>query len=281
MSVTFLARRAAPGWRRPLRLAPPRLSSLRSLFLPLILLLAWQGLASLGVFPAYVLPAPAAVYGELADLAARGELLEHVAVTFWRVAVGFLAGGLAGTLLGALTGYSRTARAYLDPTLQALKAVPSLAWVPLFILWFGIFETSKITLIAVGVFFPVYLNLMSGIQGTDRKLVEVARVNNLSRLDLVRRILIPATLPSYMTGLRSGLALGWMFVIAAELMGASQGLGFLMVDGQMTGRPAIIIGALLLFALAGKLSDAAVAAVGRSLTAWEDGFAANEERRDA
>lgn len=281
MSVTFLARRAAPGWRRPLRLAPPRLSSLRSLFLPLILLLAWQGLASLGVFPAYVLPAPAAVYGELADLAARGELLEHVAVTFWRVAVGFLAGGLAATLLGALTGYSRTARAYLDPTLQALKAVPSLAWVPLFILWFGIFETSKITLIAVGVFFPVYLNLMSGIQGTDRKLVEVARVNNLSRLDLVRRILIPATLPSYMTGLRSGLALGWMFVIAAELMGASQGLGFLMVDGQMTGRPAIIIGALLLFALAGKLSDAAVAAVGRSLTAWEDGFAANEERRDA
>lgn len=281
MSVTFLARRAAPGWRSPLRLAPPRLSSLRSLFLPLILLLAWQGLASLGVFPAYVLPAPATVYGELADLAARGELLEHVAVTFWRVAVGFLAGGLAATLLGALTGYSRTARAYLDPTLQALKAVPSLAWVPLFILWFGIFETSKITLIAVGVFFPVYLNLMSGIQGTDRKLVEVARVNNLSRLDLVRRILIPATLPSYMTGLRSGLALGWMFVIAAELMGASQGLGFLMVDGQMTGRPAIIIGALLLFALAGKLSDAAVAAVGRSLTAWEDGFAANEERRDA
>ena len=273
---------AALDASRPLRrLGSPRLPLLRALLLPLGLLLAWQGLSSAGFFPEYLLPAPAAVYGELAALAVKGELTAHIAITFWRVALGFVAGALAATLLGALTGYSRTARDYLDPTLQALKAVPSLAWVPLFILWFGIFETSKIALIAVGVFFPVYLNLMSGIQGTDRKLVEVARVNNLSRLDLIRRILIPATLPSYLTGLRSGLALGWMFVIAAELMGASQGLGFLMVDGQMTGRPAIIIGALLLFAVGGKLTDALIAAAGRSLTAWQDGFASSQERANA
>ena len=103
--------------------------------------------------------------------------------------------------------------------MQALKAVPSLAWVPLFILWFGIFEVSKVVLIAVGVFFPVYLNLVSGIRSTDRKLVEVGQVNGLGRIDMVRRILAPAALPSYITGLRAGLALGWMFVIAAELMG--------------------------------------------------------------
>lgn len=286
MTAVFLSGRAAPGARRPLRLVPgrltlPGLASLRALLLPAVLLLAWQALTSAGAFPAYLLPAPASVYREVAQLAASGELLEHIAITFWRVLVGFAVGSLAATLLGALTGYSRTAREFLDPTLQALKAVPSLAWVPLFILWFGIFETSKIALIAVGVFFPVYLNLMSGIQETDRKLVEVARVNSLSRLDLVRRILIPATLPSYLTGLRSGLALGWMFVIAAELMGASQGLGFLMVDGQMTGRPAIIIGALLLFAVAGKLTDALISAAGRSLTAWQDGFAASEEKSNA
>ncbi len=283
MTVTSLSQReAALHAPRPFgRLVAPHLSGLRAFLLPLGLLLAWQGLSSAGLFPDYLLPAPAAVYGELATLAAKGELVAHIAITFWRVALGFATGALAATLLGALTGYSRTARDYLDPTLQALKAVPSLAWVPLFILWFGIFETSKIALIAVGVFFPVYLNLMSGIQSTDRKLVEVAQVNNLSRIELIRRILIPATLPSYLTGLRSGLALGWMFVIAAELMGASQGLGFLMVDGQMTGRPAIIIGALLLFAVAGKLSDALIAAVGRSLTAWQDGFASSQERANA
>jgi sulfonate transport system permease protein len=106
-----------------------------------------------------------------------------------------------------------------DVRTQALKAVPSLAWVPLFILWFGIFEVSKVVLIAVGVFFPVYLNLVSGIRSTDRKLVEVGQINGLGRIDMVRRILAPAALPSYITGLRAGLALGWMFVIAAELMG--------------------------------------------------------------
>jgi sulfonate transport system permease protein len=150
--------------------------------------------------------------------------------------------------------------------------------VPLFILWFGIFEASKITLIAVGVFFPVYLNLMAGIQGVDRKLVEVGRVNNLSTLDLVRRILVPATLPSYFTGLRAGLALGWMFVIAAELMGASRGLGFLMIDGEMTGRPSIIVGSLILFAIAGKITDAMIVALGRHVLSWQDDLAFLQER---
>ncbi|WP_366556281.1 ABC transporter permease [Aquibaculum sediminis] len=281
MSVITLERRAdlPPGvqGRATPRVPLPRLARLRAFALPAVLLLLWQSLTSAGVFPDYLLPAPAAVANELLALAAGGVLAEHIAITVWRVAVGFAAGALAATLLGALTGYSSNARAYLDPTLQALKAVPSLAWVPLFILWFGIFEASKITLIGVGVFFPVYLNLMSGIQSTDRKLVEVARVNGLGRFDLIRRILIPATLPSYLTGLRSGLALGWMFVIAAELMGASQGLGFLMIDGQMTGRPAIIIGALLLFAVAGKLSDALIAATAKRLTAWQDGYGASQE----
>lgn len=285
MTVTFVQRRAAapPGLagKAALRAALPRFTALKGLALPVALLALWQLFSSLGLFAEHLMPSPGAVLAELSDLAARGELAEHIAITVWRVALGFGVGALAATLLGALTGYSRTARQYLDPTLQALKAVPSLAWVPLFILWFGIFETSKIALIAVGVFFPVYLNLMSGIQETDRKLVEVARVNGLSRLDLVRRILIPATLPSYLTGLRSGLALGWMFVIAAELMGASQGLGFLMVDGQMTGRPAIIIGALLLFAVAGKLSDALIAAAARRLTAWQDGYGASQEKANA
>lgn len=240
--------------------------------LPFSIFAFWQIGSESDLFAAHLVPSPFAVWEELVYLHERGTLVEHIAVTFWRVLIGFGTGVLAATVLGALTGASRTAQAILDPTLQALKAVPSLAWVPLFILWFGIFEVSKITLIAVGVFFPVYLNLSEGIKDVDRKLVEVGRIYTLSKKDLVLRILIPATLPSYFVGLRAGLALGWMFVIAAELMGASQGLGFLMLDGQMTGRPAIIIGALILFAIAGKLSDIALVLGSRPLLSWQDSF---------
>lgn len=282
MLVETVERRALPGWRgTAAKAAVSSASRLKGLIVPLVLAAVWEIVARAELIPAYLLPAPSEVLAELSALAEDGELWEHIAVTVWRVAVGFAVGAGAATLLGALTGSSRLLRELLDPTIQALKAVPSLAWVPLFILWFGIFETSKVLLIAIGVFFPIYLNLVTGILGTDRKLVEVARVCGLSRLDLVRRVLVPATLPSYLTGLRAGLALGWMFVIAAELMGASKGLGFLMIDGQMTGRPAVIIGALILFALAGKASDALLEAASKRLLSWQDGFGETQETRNA
>jgi sulfonate transport system permease protein len=245
----------------------------KGLFLPVLLVILWEAACRAEIFAEHLVPSPLAVLAELQYLWDRGELLTHVWVTLARVAAGFFWGTLAATVLGAATGVSRPLRELLDPTLQALKAVPSLAWVPLFILWFGIFETSKVTLIAVGVFFPIYLNLMSAIQDSDRKLVEVARIYRLSTWQLLRCVLVPATLPAYVVGLRAGLALGWMFVIAAELMGASEGLGFLMIDGQMTGHPAIIVGSLILFAILGKASDALLAFATRPLLAWQDSFA--------
>jgi len=136
-----------------------------------------------------------------------------------------------------------------------------------------------VTLIAVGAFFPVYLNTMAGIQQVDRKLVEVARIHGYGGLALVWRVLLPAMLPAYVTGLRGGLGLAWMFVVAAEFMGASEGLGFLLIDGQQTGRPAHIIAAILLFALFGKLSDLLLAAVSRRFVAWQDSFESAEEKK--
>jgi sulfonate transport system permease protein len=171
-----------------------------------------------------------------------------------------------------LTGYSRLIHNLLDPLLQALRNIPSLAWVPLFLLWLGIYETSKIALIAVGVFFPLYLNLMMGVQQVDRKLVEVGKVYRLNQLQLIWRVFLPATLPAYLVGLRSGLGLGWMFVVAAEIMGASQGLGFLLVDGQTTGRPDLIIASIFLFAVLGKLTDAILEAIGKRLLYWQDSY---------
>ena len=242
------------------------------LLLPLAIAAGWELAARGGLIQVRLLPPPSIVAASLAELYRTGELSRHIVATLARVAAGFGLGLVLATLLGALTGFSTRARQLLDPTLQALRAIPSIAWVPLFILWFGIFETSKVALIAAGAFFPIYLSLMTGIQSVDRKLVEVGRVCQLGPLELVLRILVPAALPAWLTGVRSGLGLAWMFVIAAELMGASEGLGYLLLDGQMTGNAAQILGALVLFAIFGKATDSLLVFLTRPLVAWQDGF---------
>src|SRR5208282_234377 len=181
----------------------------------------------------------------------------------WRILVGFLLGATFGTILGGLTGYLSLARKLLDPLLQSLRNIPSMAWVPLFLLWLGIQEASKISLIALGAFFPVYLNLSVAMRHVDPKLLEVGKLYRLTNLQMVRRIILPAALPEYIVGLRSGLRLAWMFVVAAELLGASSGIGYLMVDGEMTGRAAVILASVILFAIFGKVSDWGMNTVGR------------------
>jgi sulfonate transport system permease protein len=249
------------------------------LVLPALLLVIWEILSRFGLAPPNLLPAPSAVLRALHDLWITGELPGHIEITLLRVLLGFLAGTAAATVLGALTGYSPLWRKLLDPTFQALRSIPSIAWVPLFVLWLGIFESSKVTLIAVGAFFPVYLSTLAGIQQVDRKLVEVARIHGYGGAALVRRVLLPAMLPSYITGLRGGLGLAWMFVVAAEFMGASEGLGFLLIDGQQTGRPANITAAILLFAVFGKLSDLALERFSRRFVSWQDSFQSAEEKK--
>ena len=266
-SLSAEAERQAPERPAASRLSP---ATWVALVLPLLLLLAWQAITSRGTVPPALLPSPGLVLRTLIALARSGELTAHLAATGNRMIFGFLLGAAVGTLFGALTGAVPLARRLLDPLVQALRSVPSIAWVPLFIIWFGIFEASKVALIAVGVFFPVYLNLMTGIANVDRKLIEVGQVHRLGRLALVVRVLVPASLPAYLTGLRSGLGLGWMFVAAAELMGASDGLGFLLTDGEQTGRPETVIAAILLFALCGKATDLALAALGGRLVGWQD-----------
>jgi sulfonate transport system permease protein len=245
-----------------------------ALALPVGLALAWELAVRAGLSDGRLVPPPSRIWQEFEELARNGELLRHVIATLLRVAVGFAFGTAAGTLLGALAGYSSLTRRLIDPTLQGLRAVPSIAWIPLFILWLGIFETSKVALIAVGVFFPVYVGVLGAILSVDRKIVEVGRVFRLSGLAMVRRILLPAVLPAYVLSLRAGLALGWMFVIAAEFMGASEGLGYLLIDGQQLGKPAEIVAAILAFAVLGKLTDALVASAAAPFLRWEDAFGA-------
>jgi sulfonate transport system permease protein len=241
---------------------------------PIVLAVIWEAAIATGLAGGRLMPPPSQIAVTLYELAATGDLWIHISATTARVAAGFGLGVAAGTLFGAVAGYSGTVRRLFDPTLQGLRAVPSIAWVPLFILWLGIFEESKIALIAAGVFFPVYLGVLGAILSVDRKIVEVGRVYRLSGPALVRRILLPAILPEFVIAIRSGLGLGWMFVVAAEFMGASEGLGFLLVDGQQLGKPDQIIASILVFAVLGKITDAIIVAATSPLLAWQDGFAA-------
>ena len=240
------------------------------LVLPVLAAALWELAVRAGLSNGRLLPPPSVIFATFWELAQTGELQRHTFATVWRVAAGFGLGVLSGTFAGAVTGYSPLMRSLLDPTVQGLRAIPSLAWVPLFVLWLGIFETSKVTLIAVGVFFPVYLGIMGAIMSVDRKLVEVGRAFRLSDAAMVRRILLPAILPAYVISLRSGLGLGWMFVVAAELLGASEGLGYLLIDGQQLGKPAEIVTAIVAFAVIGKLADWMIAAAAAPLLRWED-----------
>jgi sulfonate transport system permease protein len=236
---------------------------------PLLLIFTWETLSAGGILPANWLPAPSEIVRTICDLARGGELFRHIGITLARISAGFLIGASAATVLGGVAGSAPLFRRLLDPLLQSLRSIPSMAWVPLFLLWLGIHETSKIALIAVGVFFPVYLNFLSGILQVDRKLLEVGQIFKLTRTRQLCRVILPAALPAYLVGLRSGLGLGWMFVVAAEIMGASKGLGFLMIDGQMTGRASIIIASIILFALFGKLTDKALDRIGKHFLRYQ------------
>ncbi len=253
----------SPSSRRPWPVG------LLGLALPAALLALAELAVRLGWVPANLLPPPSEVLRTLGELAERG-LGTHLLSSTLRVAAGFAIGAALAVGFGALVGLSRRAHAVFDPSFQALRAIPSLAWVPLLLLWLGIDEASKLTLIAIGAFFPVYMGVASGFRDVDRKLVEVAEMAGLSGAALVRRVLLPAALPAVLTGLRNGLSLAWMFMVAAELIAATRGLGYLLTDGRETGRADIVLAAILLLALLGKLSDSGMAALERRWLAWRD-----------
>jgi len=256
----------APRWRALAKTLAPWL-------LPVGLLGAWYWATDgAHLLPAHQLPSPRAVFRTTKDLAVGGELWRHLEASLRRVAVGFLLGAAVAVVLGTWVGLSRGAQRVLDPTLQAVRNVPSLAWVPFLLLWMGIDELPKVTLVAIGAFFPVYLNLVSGIRQTDRKLVEVGQVFGLSAFGLVRRIVFPAALPFLLTGLRIGLGQAWLFLVAAELIASTKGLGFLLIDGQNSARADIMLVGILFLAVFGKASDSALRLLEYRLLAWTDGF---------
>jgi len=233
----------------------------------------WWGSVAAGIFAVHQLPPPPVVVEAAVALWRRGLLQIDVIATIGRVAVGFAIGSAAALVLGTLSGLSRRVSEAVEPTLQALRAVPTLAWAPLLLLWLGIDEAPKITLVAIGAFFPVYVNLVAGIHNVDRKLIEVARVYDLSPRAIARRVVIPASLPSLMTGLRLGLSQSWLFIVVAEFFGASAGLGFRLTDSQQSSRVDLMFVALISLAILGKVTDMLLYAVEDRTLRWRDTLA--------
>ena len=221
------------------------------LVLPIVALLCWEGAVRAGWIAANLLPPPSELAATLRELVTGDALPAHIAVSIVRVLAGFAIGAALGIALGTAVALNRWTAALLDPTFQALRAIPSLAWVPLLLLWLGIDEAPKVVLIAIGAFFPVYVAAQAGIRNVDRKLV-------------------PAMLPHLFTGLRTGLSVAWMFLVAAELIAATRGLGYLLSDGRETGRADIVIVAILILAVLGKLSDSVLRALESRSLAWRD-----------
>lgn len=261
--------------QRNVRPSRPGATRLGRILLGLVLPVLAVATAEIGVRAGWIasnlLPAPSEIIYTLFELARHG-LVAHIAVSTIRVAIGFAAGAALATLVGSAVGLNRNVEAILDPSFQALRAIPSLAWVPLLLLWLGIDEAPKLVLIAIGAFFPVYMGVVSGIRGVDRKLVEVAELYGLRRAALVRRVLLPAAMPALFTGLRNGLSLAWMFMVAAELIAASRGLGYLLSDGRETSRADIVLASIALLAMLGKGSDMLMLRLERRILSWRDSY---------
>lgn len=240
------------------------------LIVPAAVLVAWWLVTdALGVFTSIQLPAPQAVLEAGLGLLQSGELWAHMGISIQRVLLGFLAGAAAGLLLGSLLGLSKLADGLLNPTVGAFRAVPSLAWVPLILLWVGLGEDGKVLLIAIGAFFPVFTSVHSALRHVDPHLVEAGRAFGFHGVRLLGTVQLPAVVPPVFSGLRLALAQAWLFLVASELLGASEGLGFLLTESQNNGRTDRLLLAIVMLALLGKLTDALLGVLERkALKTW-------------
>lgn len=233
--------------------------------LPLAILGLWQLIIVLDVIPSYRLPSPEAVVLAGVDLHNRGQLGIHIAISSQRVLLGFAIGSLIGLTVASFVGLSRIGTLLLAPTLSGVRSIPSLAWVPLLGLYMGINEDSKVTLIAIGAFFPVYTVVSHALRNVDPHLLEAGRAYGYTGTRLLTLVQLPAAVPSVISSLRLALAQSWLFLVAGELLGASMGLGFLLTDSNNNGRIDRLFLTILLLGILGIITDALVGVLERWL----------------
>lgn len=237
-------------------------------FSPVVLLLLWELGARTGLIPERTLAAPSSVLATLFGMIASGELPSNLLVSFGRVVAGLAFGVSAGIALGLVAGLSKSGEAAVDPLMQIKRSIPVVALSPLFIVWFGIGETTKIALIAFATLFPVYLNLYSGIRGVDARLIDAARSFGLTQRELIQHVILPAALPSLLVGLRYALSISVIMLVIAEQINASAGLGYLINNARDFMRTDIIVVCLIVYALLGLGADWLVRTVENRALLW-------------
>jgi sulfonate transport system permease protein len=238
----------------------------------IILVVAWQALSDSGFIPPIILPSPMKVAAAFWDLAKSGVIFKHIGISVLRVLEGFGIAAILGLGLGIAIGLSRTLDRMTGLIIQIIKPIPPIAWIPLAILWFGIGEQSKVYIIFLGAFFPVIINTIDGIRQTDHKLVEVARVLEISRGKFIRKVVLPGAFPAIMSGLRVGLMVAWMCVVAAELIAASSGVGYLIMDARQLSQSDVVLVGMITIGVIGKLMDSLISALEKRLIRWKTMF---------
>jgi sulfonate transport system permease protein len=238
------------------------------LVVPMILLFAWETLSARGLIRASILPAPSIIWQTLLDMLKSGELINHLWTSIVRVLQGFAVGGVMGLVMGFLIGLSEKVERSLSLVTGLLRPIPIIAWVPVLILWMGIDEASKVTVIAIGSFWPVLLNVIHGIRNTDRKFIEVARVLEKSRASLWWNVILPSALPSIFTGVRIGIGIAWMSVIAAEMIAASAGVGYLIMYARELSQPDVMLVGVVSIGVTGLLIDVIIRRLEGRLLKW-------------
>jgi sulfonate transport system permease protein len=240
---------------------------------PVLILVLWQIAARSGLLRAEVLPAPTAVGEAAVRLSLSGELWTHLKISTWRALTGFAIGGGIGFVLGLANGLSSLSETLLDSTLQMLRNIPHLALIPLVILWFGIDEEAKIFLVALGVFFPIYVNTLHGVRSVDRQLLEMGRAYGMSERQLFSRVVLPGALPSVFVGLRYGLGVMWLTLIVAETISASSGIGYMAMNAREFMLVDVVVFAILVYAALGKLADSIARLLERLCLGWHPAYA--------
>jgi sulfonate transport system permease protein len=273
MSVIEIVSRGRPlSLQRPDGLINALINALIPWLMPLVIVLVWQLACATGFVSARVLPAPSDVALAGWKLALSGELARNIWVSFWRAGVGFVIGGGIGFCLGLANGLSQLSNKLTDTTLQMVRNIPHLALIPLVILWFGIDESAKLFLVALGVFFPIYINTLHGIRTVDPQLIEMGRVYGMTGSELFRRVIFPGALPSIFVGLRFALGIMWLTLIVAETIAASSGLGYMAMQAREFMQIDVVVLSILIYALLGKLADSASRVLERLTLSWHPAF---------
>lgn len=222
---------------------------------PVFVIFMWQVLGQIGLIGQDILPTPLEVVQAFIQLSKDGVLWENIGVSAKRALIGFIIGGSVGFVLGMMNGLSRTSEKLFDSSIQMVRTIPHLALIPIVILWFGIGETSKLFLVALGVAFPIYLNTFHGIRSVDKGLIEMGKVYGLNSFHLIIMVILPGALPSILVGLRYALGIMWLSLIVAETISADSGIGYMAMNAREFMHMDIVVLSILLYAILGKLSD--------------------------